>query len=85
MALPVKAAASLAKDMASKSLITGPPSAPAETEEDKNMPADDADDGMSALLDEADKLVPGLGDLLQEFADRIKGDDKEQDEEDAVA
>lgn len=41
----------------------------------------DKDDGMASLIADIDKLVPGLGDLMAEFADRIKSEDETQDEE----
>jgi hypothetical protein len=49
---------------------------------DDAAPAPDADDGMSSLIDDFDKLVPGMGALISELVDRLKSEDEEQDAKD---
>lgn len=78
MALPKGLAGAMAGDMAKAGLAAAPPP-DGETEADK--PPMDAADPMDDILNKADELVPGLGDLLMQFADRIKSEDEASDEE----
>lgn len=84
MALPVKKAAELAKDMASKGLIGSismakPEDKPEDMSEDE--PKEDMD-GIEAICADMDHLCPGMGKLMMELCERLQSQDKEQDEED---
>ena len=86
MALPIKKAADLAKDMASKgvmgSISMGEPKDDGEMPEDDGM---DAPDHVKPVLADIDALVPGLGKLMLELCEKMKADDQEQDKEDTEA
>jgi hypothetical protein len=75
MALPGKLGAALAAGMGKKGLMSAAPP------DDDDEPAADAGDdgGLDAVIDDMDRLVPGLGKLMAEFADRIQAKDEEQD------
>jgi hypothetical protein len=79
MALPIAAAADLAKDMASKG-IAGSISMGEPKEEDDD--AKDADEQIKPVLDDIDAMVPGLGKLMLELCDKLLSMDKEQDAQD---
>lgn len=68
MALPGGLAEKLTAGLGKLPAAAGDPAAP-----------DAGGDDMQAIYDDADKLVPGLGDLLSELVERIQSKDEEQD------
>jgi hypothetical protein len=77
MALPPSIGKALTADMGSKGLVSPSP-APADDEAPPDSDAGDERD-VPTILDEIDKLVPGLGDLVSELVDRMREEDEAQD------
>jgi phage gp29-like protein len=85
VALPIAKAADLAKSMASKGVM-GSISMGEPKEMDDGMQDDkdsmDMPDHIKPVIEDIDKLVPGLGSLMHELCEKMMSADEEQDKED---